>query len=39
MLKRGDDDVVLVADRRSRVFTRQLAAIEELRAAGVAEPD
>jgi hypothetical protein len=39
MLKRGDDDIVLVAERRARDFKQVLAGIEELRAAGVAEPD
>jgi hypothetical protein len=39
MLKRGDDDIVLVAERRARDFKRLLAGIQELRAAGVAEPD
>lgn len=39
MLKRGDDDTVLVAERRARDFKKVLAGIEELRAAGVAEPD
>ena len=39
MLKRGDDDTVLVAERRARDFKQLLAGIQELRAAGVAEPD
>jgi hypothetical protein len=39
MLKRGDDDIVLVAERRARDFKQVLAGIQELRAAGVAEPD
>jgi hypothetical protein len=39
MLKRGDDDTVLVAERRARDFKQVLAGIQELRAAGVAEPD
>ena len=39
MLKRGDDDTVLVAERRARDFKQLLAGIRELRAAGVAEPD
>jgi hypothetical protein len=39
MLKRGDDDIVLVAERRARDFKQVLAGIEELRAAGVAEPE
>jgi hypothetical protein len=38
--KWGTDDVVLVADKRSRhTFERSLHGIEELRAAGVALPD
>jgi hypothetical protein len=39
MLGRGYDDTVLVAERRARDFKQVLAGIEELRAAGVAEPD
>jgi hypothetical protein len=39
MLKRGDDDIVLVAERRARDFKQMVAGIQELRAAGVAEPD
>lgn len=39
MLKHGDDDTVLVAERRARDFKQLLAGIQELRAAGVAEPD
>ena len=39
MLKRGYDDTVLVAERRARDFKQVLEGIEQLRAAGVAEPD
>jgi hypothetical protein len=39
LLKRGSDDIVLVAHRRSRNFKELLEGIRELRAAGVAEPD
>jgi hypothetical protein len=39
MLKRGDDDTVLVAERRARDFKQLREGIQELRAAGVAEPD
>jgi hypothetical protein len=39
LLKRGDDDVVLVAERRARDFKQVLEGIQQLRAAGVAEPD
>jgi hypothetical protein len=39
LLKWGGDDTVLVAHRRSRNFKQLLAGIQELRAAGVAEPD
>jgi hypothetical protein len=39
LLKWGADDIVLVAHKRSRNFKQLLAGIEELRAAGVAEPD
>jgi hypothetical protein len=39
MLKFDQEDVVLVAEKRARDFKKVLAGIEELRAAGVAEPD
>ncbi len=37
--KDGTDDSVLVAHKRSRNFKKLLAGIEELRAAGIAQPD
>jgi hypothetical protein len=39
LLKWGGDDIVLVAHRRSRNFKELLEGIQQLRAAGVAEPD
>lgn len=39
LLKGGEEDIVLVAHKRSRDFKQLLAGIEELRAAGVALPD
>jgi hypothetical protein len=38
MLQRGDQDVVLVAGKRSKKFKDRLAGLELLREAGVAEP-
>lgn len=37
MLREGDDDVVLIAGRRSRRFREELAALQLLRAEGIAE--
>jgi len=39
MLLDGEPDVVLVAGRRDREFRKLMAAIEQLRAAGITEPD
>ena len=39
MLEDGRQDVVLAAPRRDRDFKQLMGAIEELRAAGIAEPD
>lgn len=39
MLKRGDEDVVLVAPKRAKDFKQLLRGLQLLREAGVAEPD
>ena len=39
MLKRGDEDVVLVAPKRAKNFKHLLRGLQLLREAGVAEPD
>ncbi len=39
MLKQGAEDIVLVADKRARDFKQSYAAIHDLRAAGIAQPD
>lgn len=39
MLLDGEPDVVLAAGRRDREFRKLMAAIEQLRAAGITEPD
>jgi hypothetical protein len=39
LLKRGDQDVVLVAPKRGKKFRDLLAGLKLLRDAGVAEPN
>ena len=39
MLKQGAEDIVLVADKRAKDFKTSHKALQDLRAAGIAQPD